>query len=278
MSDARKAGVLGHPIAHSLSPILHRAAYRALSLPWEYEAYDVSVDDLAPFLDALDDTWAGLSLTMPLKVEVLRYVDIVDPVARALGAANTILVQRAGEGLSLTGANTDVHGVRAAFREAGVSTAANAVILGGGATASSAMAALYDMGCISPVVVVRSEADAEVLLTATDAIGTAPTLIGFGEAPRFLEEAHVVVSTIPASAGAIVGETLAGSAVRGLLLDVVYDPLETPLAQVWRRAGGTAISGVRMLLHQAAEQVRLMTGQVAPIKEMEAALVSHLSR
>jgi shikimate dehydrogenase len=278
VSEQRKAGVLGSPIAHSLSPTLHQAAYRALGLPWEYEAYDVSTEGLAGYIASLDATWVGLSLTMPLKVEALAHCDALEPLALALGAANTILIRPEGEGLHLTGANTDVHGVKAAFREAGVVGVTSAVILGGGATATSALAALVAMGCPAPTVVVRTQEDAEVLLGATAAIGATPKLVGFDEAPEALARADVVVSTVPTSAGERVGEALAGVAVRGTLLDVVYDPLVTPLALAWERAGGSAIGGLRMLLHQAAEQVRLMTGRPAPIKEMDAALVSHLSR
>jgi len=277
VSEPRRAGVLGHPIAHSLSPTLHRAAYRALDLPWEYEAYDVTTDGLVDFVAALDSRWVGLSVTMPLKVEVLAHVDVVEPLALALGAANTILIRSEGDALHLTGTNTDVYGVEAAFREAGVTSVRSAVILGGGATATSACAALVSLGCASPTVVVRTEEDAEVLLGATEAIGATPRLVGFDEAPALLSHADAVVSTIPVSAGERVGEALAGVEVRGTLLDVVYDPLVTPLAIAWEREGGSAIGGLRMLMHQAAEQIRLMTGHPAPIKEMEAALVSHLS-
>ncbi len=278
VSDRRRAGVLGHPISHSLSPVLHRAAYRALGLPWEYEAYDVTIEGLAGFVAALDATWVGLSLTMPLKVEALKHVDVVEPLARALGAANTIVVRQEGSGLHLSAMNTDVLGVEAAFHEAGIEGATSAVILGGGATATSALAALTAMGCPSPVVIVRGEEDAEVLLGATSAIGATPTLVGFDQAPEVLAHADIVVSTIPVGAGERVGAGLAGATVHGVLLDVVYDPLVTPLMAAWERAGGSSIGGVRMLVHQAAEQVRLMTGRPAPIKEMDAALVSHLSR
>ena len=277
MTERRRAGVLGHPIGHSLSPVLHLAAYRALGLPWDYEAYDVTVEQLSPFLNDLDDGWAGLSLTMPLKVEALRHMDVIEPLARSLGAVNTVLVQRVGDTLSLVGANTDVHGVVAALEEAGVARVSSAVILGGGATATSAMAALAQLGCTAPIIAVRSRARAAGLMAAQAATGLQPVFVDFEEAADVLERAEVVVSTVPIEAGRAVGERLRSVAQGAVLLDVIYHPPVTPLAESWAAAGGRVVPGVRMLLHQAGEQVRLMTGRPAPLKEMDAALVSHLS-
>jgi shikimate dehydrogenase len=247
-------------------------------LPWEYNTFDVEADGLAAFVEALDSTWVGLSVTMPLKVEALSHCDVVEPLARALGAANTILVRPEGSGIRLTGTNTDVYGIEAAFREAGVVGGDRAVILGGGATATSACAALVAMGGSTPTVVVRGTEDAEVLLRAREGIGATPVFVGFDRVADVLSTADVVVSTIPSTAGERVGEALTEVLVHGTLLDVVYNPLVTPLAVAWERSGGEVIGGLRMLVHQAAEQIRLMTGHPAPIKEMDAALVSHLSR
>ncbi len=277
MTGARRAGVLGHPISHSLSPLLHRAAYRELGLPWTYDAYDVAEEGLGEFIAGLDETWGGLSLTMPLKVSAIRYADTVDPVARALGVINTVVVRPEGDGLRLHGANTDIHGVRQALVEAGVETVTSALLLGSGATATSAMAALMDMGCDSPVVVAKSWDEAEGLLRAASEIGASPTIIATAEAVEAMGGASIVVSTVPAEVGAIIGESLTSVQSGAVLLDAVYDPLVTPLALAWGRVGGHAINGSRMLLHQAAEQVRLMTGLSAPIEVMNDALVSHLS-
>lgn len=277
MSDARRAGVLGHPISHSLSPLLHRTAYQALGLPWTYDAYDITEDLFATFMRSLDGTWGGLSLTMPLKVAVTSYLNTIEPQAEALGVANTVVVRREGDGIRLEGANTDIHGVRQALAEAGVESVVSAVILGSGATATSAMAALQGLGCEAPVIVARSREETEGLMLAASRIGTAPSIVFTVDAPKVMAEASVVVSTVPVDVGAAIGRSLPGIAHGTVLLDVVYDPLVTPLAHAWENAGGRAINGSRMLLHQAAEQVRLMTGLSAPIEVMNEALVSHLS-
>lgn len=277
MTEARRAGVLGHPIGHSLSPVLHRAAYDALGLDWRYDAYDVEAAGLAAFLSTLDDSWVGLSLTMPLKVEAVRHMDFVEPLAKSLGAVNTVLRQPTAAGGPLTGVNTDVPGIVAAFREAGLESADRAVILGGGATATAAVAAIAALGCAAPVVAVRERARAGGLLRAASKLGVEPRLIDIADAPQALARAEAVVSTIPASAGEALASLVEPTDRTAFLLDAVYDPLVTPLGAAWVSAGGTAIGGVRMLLHQAAEQVRLMTGQVAPIAAMNAALVSQLS-
>lgn len=273
----RRAGVLGHPIGHSLSPVLHRAAYAALGLDWRYDAYDVTAEDLGDFLSRLDDSWAGLSLTMPLKVEALRHLDAVEPLAASLGAVNTVLPQPSTAGGHLVGANTDVHGVVAALAEAGVEAIGSAVIFGGGATATSAMAAVASLGCAEPTVAVRSRSRAGGLVRAAARIGASPRLVLLGDGARAAASAEAVISTIPTEAGAEIGAAVTTVAPGAVLLDAVYAPPVTPLAEAWESAGGVAVSGLRMLLHQAAEQVRLMTGQAPPIDEMDAALVSHLS-
>ncbi|WP_084103655.1 shikimate dehydrogenase [Demequina sp. NBRC 110056] len=271
--SSRRAGVLGSPIAHSLSPSLHRAAYAHLGLDWEYESYEVDAEALPGFVEALDGSWAGLSLTMPLKVTALPLVDFVEPMAKLVGAINTIVVQPVTDHLQLVGANTDVHGVVAALAEGGVTRATRGVVVGGGATATSALAALGRIGVTRPVVVVRSRGRAGGLLRAATKMGIEPRFVSFDEAPGLMADAQAVVSTVPV----VVGETLAGGLggsvpAGSVLLDAVYDPLVTPLGAAWRDAGGTFVPGTRMLLHQAAEQVRLMTGRTVPVAVLEDAL------
>ncbi|WP_062133621.1 shikimate dehydrogenase [Demequina aestuarii] len=272
----RRAGVLGHPIEHSLSPRLHRAAYEALGLEWEYDAYDVTEEQLPAFVSALDGAWGGLSLTMPLKVAAMPLVDFVEPMAKLVGAINTVLVQPVADGRQLVGANTDVHGIVAALREGGVERADAGVIVGGGATATSALAALGRIGVTRPIVVVRSRARAGALMRAATKMGVEPRFVGFDDAPSYLARARAVVSTVPAEAGESLGRALseAGETMHegAVLLDAVYAPLDTPLGVAWARAGGTFVRGTRMLLHQAGEQVRLMTGREAPLDAMAAVL------
>ncbi|MFF2622180.1 shikimate dehydrogenase [Oerskovia jenensis] len=280
-----RAAVLGHPVAHSLSPVLHSAAYRALGLDgWEYSAVDVTEEALASFVEGLDERWAGLSLTMPLKQVVLPLLDHVEPLADVVGAVNTVLFQPTVSGRTLVGANTDVHGLVAALREGlGDRPVGSAVVLGAGATAASTLAALAELGCTAPTVLVRSLGRTGGLQRAAHRMGVAPRFAVLDPASPLVAQADVVVSTLPSLAADPVAEAVAagvgagGAAPRGVLLDVVYDPRPTALSRAWAQAGATVVGGERMLLHQAAEQVRLMTGHVAPLAAMAEALEAALA-
>ena len=219
---------------------------------------DVGEGELAAVLGGLGPEWAGLSLTMPLKQAVLPLLDTVSDLARDVAAANTVLLQDG----RLHGDNTDVHGIVAALAEAGVVSARRAVVLGGGATARSALAALAQLGERSPVLVVRSE-PVETLAAAAR-LGVRPSVVAFR--PEVLADVDLLISTLPP--GAADGLAEHAGAVPAVL-DVVYDPWPTPLAEA---CTGTVVSGAAMLLHQAARQVELMTGRPAPLAAMRAAL------
>lgn len=261
---ARRAAVLGTPIAHSLSPVLHRAAYASLGLDWTYEAIEVDEAGLAGFLAGLDDSWAGLSLTMPLKEEAARVLGDVDPTARALRAVNTVLPGPAG----WQGTNTDVYGITQALTRAGLREApAAAVVLGAGATARSAVAALAALGVPHVTVCARrAEAAADVAGLARQLGLTASTADLNPDAD--LVASPVVISTLPGSAGEPWAEVAASAP--GVLLDASYHPWPTPLAASW--GSGAVASGRDMLLWQAVEQVRLMTGREPSVEAMAAAL------
>ncbi len=156
--SGRRCGVLGDPVAHSLSPVLHRAGYAALGLDWSYDAHRVPSGGLAAFLGGLDEQWRGLSLTMPLKREVLPLVDRLTDRARLAGAVNTLVLEDSGERL---GDNTDRPGAAAALRERTSLPLVSAVVLGGGATAGSVGLALADLGVGSIEVRVREAARAQ---------------------------------------------------------------------------------------------------------------------
>lgn len=250
---AVKCAVLGSPIQHSLSPTLHNAAYAALGLDdWTYGAVNVEESGLADFLDHLGVGWRGLSLTMPLKRAALSLVDSVDPWARQARAVNTIVF---ADG-SRHGHNTDVPGAVAAIRERTDTPPARAVVLGGGATATSMLLALGELGCTTATLLVRDPTRASETLEVVRAADAAPSLeVGTLDADP--GEADIVVSTIPAEAqsGALV-QRLADVPV---VFDVIYDPWPTPLAA---SVGDdrVLVSGLDLLVHQALLQVRLMTG------------------
>ena len=266
----RRLAVLGSPIAHSKSPLLHAAAYRALGLDWEYERHEVTDDSLADFLAGLGPEWRGLSLTMPLKRRVAELAPDVDPVARATSQGNTILLDA---GRPVKAFNTDVHGVVAALGEAGVASADRAVVLGGGATAESAVAALDSMGARVTVAVRDPQKVREAASFAAD-VG----VVALGEVEGPLGESDVVVSTIPNAAEFTLPIP---QRVEGTLLDVAYHPWPTALASRWAHAGGRVVSGLEMLLHQAVHQVRIfvngdpgraLPGEADVIRAMRAAV------
>jgi shikimate dehydrogenase len=265
-----RAAVLGSPVAHSLSPVLHRAAYAALGLDWTYDALEVTAEGLPAFVAGLDASWAGLSLTMPLKQAVLPLLDSRSTLVERTGSANTVVLRDGRR----EGHNTDVHGIVAALREAGVGHVDRAAVLGAGATAASALAALHDLGAHQVRVLARSPQRARGLEPVAAALGIT---LRYGELhPLELEDRwpQVVVSTLP---GGAADELAALSDPGGdvpPLLDVVYAPWPTALAGAYARAGGVVVAGTAMLLHQAAAQVTLMTGAEAPMEQMRAALAS----
>jgi len=257
-----RAAVLGRPIGHSLSPVLHTSAYAALGLAdWSYTAIDCGEDELPGLVDGLGPEWAGLSLTMPLKRAALAVADSADPLAAAVGAANT-LVLGGGERRAYL---TDVAGMAAALREAGLTAPESAVVLGAGGTAQAALAALCMLGLDGAVVLVRDPHRAGDLRATADRLGVELDLRA--GLPGTVPAADLVISTLPA--GAADGLAPPAGAV---VLDVVYAPWPTRFAAAAAAAGGTAVSGLAMLLHQAAAQVELMTGRPAPVPAMQAAL------
>jgi len=260
----RRAAVLGHPVDHSLSPVLHLAAYAALGLDWSYERIDVTPEGLPTFLDSLDESWVGLSLTMPLKHDVLPLLDEIDPVAAATGAVNTVLV---GDGVR-RGTNTDVRGLVVSLDEHAAARG-DAVVLGGGATARSAVAALAARGSAQVTVYVRRPDSADALRRTAADVGVSLVVRPWAEAGAGLG-ADVVLSTVPRGVADGLAESVASGP--GTLLDVVYDPWPTRLAGAWAAHGGEVASGLDLLLHQAVAQVRLMTGLDAPVEVLRAAL------
>jgi shikimate dehydrogenase len=272
-----KAAVLGSPIAHSLSPALHRAAYAELGLDdWTYEAIECDQDGLPGLIAGRGPDWAGLSLTMPLKRTVLPLLDHVDPVAAVTGGASTLVFRPEGR----YGYNTDVQGIVDALTEAGAPAPGSVTILGAGATACSALAALPELGAATAEVVLRDPARAGGILATAARLGIKVRLRSFAE---FYEQAAVLpdllISTVPAGAADLFAErTRQSGRAPVALLDVVYAPWPTPLAQAAAQAGAVVATGFAMLLHQAAAQVELMTGKPAPLEAMRAAGEAELGR
>jgi shikimate dehydrogenase len=277
-ADTRRAAVLGSPIDHSLSPTLHEAAYRALGLSdWVYGIHEVRASELGGFVRRLGPEWAGLSLTMPLKEVAFEVAEEVSGLAREVGAINT-LIRRPDGGWN--GDNTDVYGVSQALREAGVGHVASALVLGSGATARSVVAGLAALGCPKVTFAVRTVARPETLEQARRA-GLEVEVVGLPELASRVGDSQLVISALPenalsehASSASALADLLLPKGLRmpdHLLLDVVYAGWPSPLARTFADAGARVVSGFEMLVHQAAEQVYLMTGLLAPVEQMRAA-------
>ena len=261
-----KAAVLGSPVAHSKSPLLHLAAYRALGLTdWTYERIECTADELPSLVRGLGPDWVGLSVTMPGKFAALHVADDRTERAELVGSANTLLHTDRGWRAD----NTDIDGVAGALGH--VRHLRHAIVLGSGGTAPAAVVALADIGAIEITVVARNRDKAARLLDLGGAVDVTTTFCDLVD-PRLSEvaaTADVLVGTIPADAAASYADVFAGVPV---LLDAIYDPWPTPLAAAVQAAGGEVISGVQMLLHQAFSQVEQFTGRPAPREQMAAAL------
>ena len=261
-----RCAVLGDPIAHSLSPALHRAGYAAVGLEWTYDAHRVAAGGLSQFVRGLDASWRGLSLTMPLKREALELASEASPVARLAGAANTLLLVDG----ALHADNTDVAGAVSAIRARYDGPVTRGTILGGGATAASMALALCELGARSITLLVRSPARAAETLAAIDRHSARPA-VTVGALAHDPVVGDVVVSTLPHEAQS--AELVDRCATVPVVFDVVYDPWPTPLAS---SAGDRVqVTGHDLLLHQAALQFEMFTGLIAPVEAMRAALPEH---
>lgn len=264
---SRRAAVLGSPIAHSLSPVLHRAAYGELGLvDWAYDLFDVDEAALPGFVEGLGPEWAGLSLTMPLKRAVIPLLDEVSETAASVEAVNTVVFKEDGRRV---GDNTDIPGIVAALRERGIEEVETAAILGAGATASSALAALARICTGEVVAYVRSEARAAEMRQWGERLDVEVRTADWADAEQALT-APLVIATTPAGTT----DALSGAVPErpATLFDVLYDPWPTALAARWSAYGGAVVSGLDLLVHQAVLQVEQMTGCApAPLDVMRKA-------
>ncbi|MEU0031985.1 shikimate dehydrogenase [Streptomyces sp. NPDC006335] len=266
-TDARRAAVLGKPIAHSLSPVLHRAAYEELGLTgWSYDRFELDEAALPGFVEKLGPEWAGLSVTMPLKRAVIPLLDGISDTAASVEAVNTVVFAEDGRRL---GDNTDIPGMVAALRERGIEQVDSAAILGAGATASSALAALARICTGEVVAYVRSEARAAEMRQWGERLEVEVRTADWADAAEALR-APLVIATTPAGATDALAHAVPERPAA--LFDVLYDPWPTELAARWSMIGGAVVSGLDLLVHQAVLQVEQMTGLTpAPVEAMRTA-------
>lgn len=275
------AAVIGSPIRHSLSPVIHRAAWVQLGIDgWEYRRLERDGDSLPGLIAGLSDDCAGLSVTMPCKQAIMALLDVIDPLASAVGAVNTV-VPSSGV---LAGFNTDVTGISSAVRRAcsmaNVPLPRSALVLGARATASSALAGLGELGITASTVAARRFGGPGSVVAAASRLGVSIEQVLWSDIEAVDRAAHgvdLIISTLPASAADPLAERL--NVREGqILLDVVYAPRQTALRSAFETAGGIVAEGTDMLVYQAAAQVQLMTGRSPDTGVMRDALEEELER
>ena len=247
-------GVIGSPIEHSRSPAMHRAAYAAIGFAADYDRTEVAAGRLADYLAASPARRRGVSVTMPLKREAWLAAADRDRAAELTGVANTLV--RSSDG-GLRGANTDVQGIVGAVRGAGERDVRHVLVLGAGATATSAVVAAVSLGAESLTLAARSPERAADVASLARSLGLAVAVVGLDGVVD--ERASVVVTTLP---GGVDLPALPHAALREgtVLLDVAYSPWPSPLVSAGLAGGATVVHGLAMLVHQAAQQVRLFSG------------------
>lgn len=278
------AAVIGSPISHSLSPVLHRTAYELIGVDWDYRSYEVKAQDLPRFLGSLEPGCEGLSVTMPCKQAALQSADVADGLAKLVGSANTI-VYAAGMAAAF---NTDVHGIVSAvlgteedtpleqFRAENERRGARALILGTGATASSALAAAQTLGYTDVTAAGRSFQKAGNIVVASGKLQVPLRTLLWTRDDLVLETARqsdLIISTVPPSAAA---QVLHGFEPKRSqrFLEVTYIPGDAPLTDKFLAAGAPVASALSMLVHQGLAQVKLMTGKEAPFAPVYEAVVA----
>lgn len=262
-----KLAVLGSPISHSLSPVLHKAAYAQLGLPHTFEAIDVNIDHFKEFFSGLDDQWLGLSITMPLKEIAFEVATKVSNVAKQTGAINTLVLK---DGIQAD--NTDVYGISKSLRNAGCTNPKTATIIGAGATTRSAIAALAGLGVEGVLIVARNPQKSATCIDLGNELGISIDATSSIEGKFFATD--VTINATPVGVADDFVHHL-GSA-RGVLLDVVYNPWPTKLAAAWKSKSLTAVPGHQMLLNQAVRQIELFTNLVPDADVMQEAMLNEM--
>lgn len=265
----RVCGLIGHPVSHSLGPVLHNWAFQRLGLPWVYMAWDVGPDDVGRMIDAVRlMPVAGLSVTIPHKRAVMDHLDGVSERARQVGAVNTLH----WHGTKLLGENTDVDGFLAPLEDTG-RTFDSALVLGAGGAARAALAALQQLGVPDVRITNRTHNKAEEVASdfgvqavdwdarADSSVALLVNTTSLGMSGRHAEESPWLADAFPPDC---------------TVYDIVYNPLRTKFLREARSAGCQVVDGLNMFIHQALAQFRLWTGQSFPVDLARELLLTHL--
>jgi shikimate dehydrogenase len=258
-----KAAVLGSPISHSLSPLLHNTAYARLGIQGSYEAIEVNAGGLAKFMDGRDATWTGFSLTMPLKEEAIEYADHVDELAKRINSANTLY----RDGGVWRATSTDVIGFSQALKSHKIAIKGHVVILGAGATARAAAAAC-DGSAAHITVINRSLSRVQGM---SDAVIDSELRFLNWDNLSVLSDADLVISTVPAG---VTDSIELPQETTAPFFEALYKPWPTPASALWASRGGFVIDGLDLLIHQAIAQIQIFTGKVFDSSAMYAQLRS----
>ncbi|WP_460795453.1 shikimate dehydrogenase [Microbacterium sp. GXF0217] len=265
MTRGSRLAVWGDPIAHSKSPALHAAAYAVLGLDWTYDRRQVTEAAFAQTVSSLDESWRGLSLTMPLKDEAFRISDTHDRHAELTGVVNTLML-----GDSIHGFNTDVGGIVDALGENGITALEHVRLLGAGATTSSALVAVADLGATSVDVRARRPERAASVVALGARLGVDVRVSTFTSAA---DDVDLTIASLPGGTVLAPDIVVPLADTGGALFDVAYSPWPSALASSWSDA--PAISGLGMLLHQAIRQIRIFRhGDPAVVLPDEAAVLA----
>ncbi|MFY7841241.1 MAG: shikimate dehydrogenase [Actinomycetes bacterium] len=259
------AAVAGSPIEHSLSPAIHKAGYAALKMDWDYKKFELDASSFPDFIKNRDPNLVGMSLTMPLKEVAIEVADVVTELAKKVNSANTLLFK---DGKIFAG-NTDIYGIVTALQTNKQLDISNPSIIGSGATARSAVAALHQLGAQKVILCARNEQSLTDLKNVAQDFGLEVSEVQWSQIHKALA-ATTVISSLPS--GAMDSFAAMGPEIPGSLLDVAYSPWPSKIALEWILRRGFVVSGLEMLLHQAARQFELMTGKKAPLKQMREAI------
>ncbi len=275
--DQKWAAVIGSPIRHSLSPVLHRTAYEVLGLKWDFTVHEVSAQGLSGYLGSLGEDCVGLAVTMPNKQAIMPYLDSIDGLAKAVGAVNTVAFSAS----MMTGFNTDVHGIvetvkgLAEEKQLHLGKNKHAVILGTKATASSALAAAVTLGFDKISIVGRSFEGSGSVLLAAGRLGVDFDPVLWKHPARVLDvckTADLLISTVPLQATEHLAQELHPKKSMAVL-DVTYGDGKTPLGVAYTNADAVVLSPLAMLVHQGLAQVKLWSGLEAPFEPVYRAVL-----
>lgn len=275
----KKFAVLGSPISHSKSPLIHAAAYRVLGEDWEYSRFEVAKGGLKRFIENDGASFTGFSLTMPLKEDAFTFADVTDELSNSTKASNT-MVRINGQWHAF---NTDVFGIMQAISQASTLPIEVSLIIGSGATATSAMAAIAKLSPGSSVLVLaRNKTTRSPLIEFGRTLGLQVSHTRM--LASAVKKAQVTISTLPGGAMDIAAKKLAASRFfkpAGILLDVAYHPWPSQLGEAWQVKNKKVVSGLEMLIWQAIAQIRIfktgnpeieLPNEIAVVQAMRIAL------